>query len=71
MSRRARLALAAAAVVLVAVAPAGAMPAKGGFKVASTLDGRRVLPQRIHWVARTSGPASEVDFLIDGKLRWV
>jgi hypothetical protein len=44
------------------------------FTVRSTLDGRRALPLRIHWVATPSVPAdqiSEVDFLIDGKLGWV
>ena len=44
------------------------------FKVSSTLDGKSVLPHRIHWVARTSlaqGRVSDVAFLIDGKVRWV
>jgi len=42
--------------------------------VTSTLDGRTVLPHRIHWQAFPSGPSfdvSEVDYLIDGKQVWV
>jgi hypothetical protein len=41
--------------------------------VTSTLDGTRVLPVRTRWIAQPRIPASqvaEVDFLIDGKLRW-
>ena len=44
------------------------------FRVTSSLDGASVLPHRIHWIARTTLPASQVDavsFLIDGKLRWI
>jgi hypothetical protein len=44
------------------------------FTVRSTLSGHPVLPHRIHWLGVPSLPAarvSEVDFLIDGKLRWV
>lgn len=43
------------------------------FKVASTLDGKTVLPHRIHWLV-FPGPRTqvrEVAFLVDGKLRWV
>ena len=42
--------------------------------VTSTLDGLTALPHRIRWQAFPSGPSSgvsEVDYLIDGKLRWV
>jgi hypothetical protein len=42
--------------------------------VTSTLDGLTALPHRIHWQAFPSGSpsdVSEVDYLIDGKLRWV
>ena len=42
--------------------------------VASSLDRRTVLPHRIPWQAKTNAPAAsveEVDFLIDGKLRWI
>jgi hypothetical protein len=44
------------------------------FKVTSTIDGRATLPHRIYWQALPGVPSSdisEVDFLIDGKLRWV
>jgi hypothetical protein len=44
------------------------------FKVKSTLDGKTVLPQRIHWLAFPRLPSSQVrqvEFLIDGKVRWV
>jgi len=49
-----------------------ASPAKP--KVTSTLDGLTALPHRIHWQAFPGGPSSdvsEVDYLIDGKLRWI
>jgi hypothetical protein len=41
--------------------------------VTSTLDGMKVLPVRTRWIAHPRVPTSqvaEVDFLIDGKLRW-
>lgn len=54
---------------------AAAAPAAGpAFKVTSTLDGKSVLPHRIHWIARTTLAQSnvgEVAFLIDGKVRWI
>jgi hypothetical protein len=43
------------------------------FKITSTLDGKRVLPLRMHWLANPKLPASKisrVEFLIDGKVRW-
>src|SRR5581483_7815096 len=52
----------------------GASPAKKPFNLASSLDGKTVLPHRIHWVALPALPASkvrEVDFLIDGRQAWV
>jgi hypothetical protein len=58
------------AIALPALAGTGAKP----LKVRTTLDGKKVLPHRIHWVARTSLPESEVravTFLIDGKVRWI
>lgn len=62
-----------AAVSLGVIVTTGA--ASGGrFKVTSTLDGRKVLPHRIHWLGLpTLRPAKidKVEFLIDGKLRWV
>ena len=53
---------------------AAAEGAKQSFKVTSTLDGKKVLPHRIHWFAFPNISASKVakvDFLIDGKLSWV
>jgi hypothetical protein len=60
----------AAAVVVSAVA--GAAPSKP-FTVTSTLDGRTVLPHRIHWHGFTTLPAAQVkrvDFLVDGRVAW-
>ncbi len=40
--------------------------------IRSTLDGKAVLPHRIHWLGMPSGgTVKEVEFLIDGKVRWV
>ena len=44
------------------------------FKVSSTLDGKTVLPHRIHWLGYPSlahADVVKVEFLIDGKLAWV
>ena len=59
-----------------ATKPASGTPAKSAAAptITSTLDGRRVLPQRVRWIARPSAPASEVskvEFLIDGIVRGV
>jgi hypothetical protein len=57
---------------LVAATAAAAAPSEP-LKVTSTLDGKTVLPHRIHWVGFTTLPASKVnrvDFLIDGKVVW-
>ena len=62
--------IAATAVVPAALARGGASP----FTVRSTLDGRTVLPLRIHWIAHpqlATSKVKEVDFLIDGRLGWV
>lgn len=43
------------------------------FTVTSSLDGKSVLPLRSRWLAYPKLPAAkvkQVDFLIDGKLRW-
>ncbi len=56
------------------VAPVALAAGTGSFKVTSTLDGKTVLPLRIHWIARpglTSSKVKQVDFLIDNKLGWV
>jgi hypothetical protein len=61
---------AAAAVVANSIGAAGSTT----FKVASTLDGKTVLPHRIHWLGLPKlAPAQvkEVDFLVDGKVRWI
>jgi hypothetical protein len=54
----------------------GAMAAAPGkpFKVASTLDGKSVLPHHLRWLAYATLPPAQVkkiEFLIDGKVRWV
>jgi hypothetical protein len=71
MSKRTR------AVALVAIAAAilvaAAYSATPRLAVHSSLNGRKVLPLRLHWTARTSLPAGKVkavDFLIDGRLGW-
>jgi hypothetical protein len=58
----------------VIIRSAAAEGTKQSFKVTSTLDGKKVLPHRIHWFAFPNMSASrvaEVDFLIDGKLSWI
>jgi DNA-binding SARP family transcriptional activator len=45
-----------------------------GRPTTSSLDGKTVLPQRTRWVVHPDVPDSavrEVDFIVDGKLRWV
>jgi hypothetical protein len=51
-----------------------APPTAKPFNLASTLDGKTVLPHRIHWLGLPALPAwkvKEVDFLIDGRIAWV
>jgi hypothetical protein len=46
----------------------------GTFTVDSTLDGKTVLPLRMHWIARpriSQAQVKEVDYLIDGRTGWV
>jgi hypothetical protein len=48
--------------------------AGSSFTVTSSLDGRRVLPLRSRWLVYPKARAAtikKVDFLIDGKLRWI
>src|SRR2546430_7224661 len=55
---------------LIAIAAAVAAGGSQPFKVSSTLDGKSVLPHRIHWIGRTALPTKQVKgvgFLIDGK----
>jgi hypothetical protein len=64
------IALVAAATVSSALA-FGATPA---LKVTSSIDGTKVMPQRVRWLAYPNiAPAqvAAVEYLIDGKLRWV
>lgn len=64
-----------ALILIVATAvSAGAVSSSQRLAVTSSIDGKKVLPQMTHWVAHVNvAPAdvAEVDFLIDGKLRWV
>src|SRR3954469_10171486 len=66
--------LAAAAVsTTLTVGSAAGAPAAQPLKVTSSLDGKKVLPHRIHWLGHTSlAPAkvAKVEFLVDGKLCW-
>lgn len=74
MSLRLRAAAAAILACVIAVSSALAGGKSEPFKVSSTLDGRKVLPLRIHWIAGPhirSAKVEEVDFLIDGKVRWI
>jgi hypothetical protein len=51
-----------------------ASPAERGFTVTSSLEGTSAVPVRSRWTAAPKANASaisEVDFLIDGHLRWV
>ncbi len=59
---------------LLAAAAAAASAETSRFTVTSSLDGKKVLPLRTRWLAYPKLPTAqvkEVDFLIDGKLRWV
>jgi hypothetical protein len=72
MFTRARL-LALVALGAAAVTAGSASSAKQPFKITSTLDGKTVLPHRIHWLAFPRVPPTtkvKVEFLIDGIVRW-
>jgi hypothetical protein len=59
---------------LAAAASVAAAPGAKPFRVASTLDGKTVLPHHIRWHGLPTLPAAqikEVDFEIDGRVRWV
>jgi len=65
--------LAVIVAIVAAALPAFASGGSAPLKITSTIDGTKLLPHRIHWVARPSIPASQVasvTFLIDGKVRW-
>jgi hypothetical protein len=62
------------AVATLAIGTGTAAGHGSGPIVHSTLDGKQVLPIRIHWTAHSSIPAAQVkavDFFIDGRLAWV
>ncbi len=74
MQKHLSLVVVASLALLVGLASAAATPAKKGFKVRSSLDGKTVLPHRIHWLGYPAPPrsqVSEVAFLIDGTVRWI
>ena len=74
MTRRFPLLALALLAAVTAVASALAAQPTSSVSVTSTLDGKKVLPIRIRWIAHPRIPASqvaEVDFLIDGKVRWI
>jgi hypothetical protein len=63
-----------ALLALVAATSSAAVAGGTSFRVTSSLDGRNVLPLRTRWLAYPKLPSAqikEVDFVIDGKLRWV
>lgn len=74
MSRKPWLAVVALIFAAFTVSSALAGADAAPFKVKSSLDGKNVLPQRLRWLAYPKLPSSQVarvDFLIDGKLRWI
>jgi hypothetical protein len=74
MSPRLRLTAAAALAAVIAISSALAADGSKPIRMTSTLDGKKVLPLRMRWLAYPKLPTSkitEVDFLIDGKVRWI
>jgi hypothetical protein len=74
MSPKAWFFVAVSLSAVIAVSSSLAREAATPLKVTSSIDHKTVLPQRLHWLAYTKVPAAqvaEVDFLIDGKLRWI
>ena len=63
-----------AVVVAASVSCAAAGSAPPAFRLTTSLDGLKVLPHRIQWVARTNVPTSthlKVEFFVDGGVaRW-
>jgi hypothetical protein len=69
-----RFLLAAACATALSLVTPGLAAAAKPVEITSTLDGKTVLPRHVRWVATPKLPASQiqkVEFLIDGKLRWV
>ncbi len=68
------LLLGALAMIVATAISAAAVGSNQRLTVTSSIDGKRVLPQVTRWLAHPNvAPAdvAEVDFLIDGRLRWV
>ena len=69
-----RIIPAAAVLAFLLVTAAGAAALDTAWKVTSTLDGKKVLPRRIAWIATTPGlrrsglKSGGIGFLIDGKI---
>ncbi len=60
--------------VAAALVASAAAAAAGAPTIRSSLDGKHLLPHRIHWLGFPSVPASQVgavDFLVDGKVVWI
>src|SRR5690349_11758981 len=71
-----KTALAAFALTAVLLGVTASVGAASGtpLKIASTLDGKTVLPHRIQWLGMPTLPKSQikrVEFLIDNKLVWI
>jgi len=63
-----------AALAFLLTVGSGTAAAGAAFKVSSTLDGKTTLPSRLHWLVYpklSPTKVAEVDFLIDGKVRWI
>jgi hypothetical protein len=74
MSFRARVLTVSLLAGVVAVSSALADGDAKSFTVTSSLDGKTVLPLRLHWIAQPHIPVpqvKEVDYLIDGRRAWV
>jgi hypothetical protein len=60
--------------MLIGLAGASAALGQADSRVRSSLDGKSTLPYRTAWNAYPSAPSSrikDVDFLVDGRVRWV
>lgn len=74
MSIRTGVALLPVLVAAAVIASSGGAVPESTFKVASTLDGKTVLPHLIRWRGLTTlpqGKVAEVDFLVDGRVAWI
>jgi hypothetical protein len=73
-SRLTTMALIGCATAVFFAGAGGATSSRQPFKVSSSLEGKKVLPLRVYWRASAQLPTaqiSRVDFLIDGKIRWI